>query len=224
MNRKISFSPGEFYHLHNRGVEKRVIFENDRDKRRFISLLYLCNTTQPILWRDIAEVWSFDRPDTLVDIGAYCLMSNHFHLLVKAKDGEGLSRFMQKLQTAYSMYFNLKYRRSGALFQGKFSGHHINNDKYLNYLYCYIHLNPIKLQGLSILTDEVAKLHQHKNFLNSYSYSSYLDYIDLNTHCRPERQIIKPENFPDYFSDGIDFDEFITDWLKIRSAIDKNDT
>ena len=85
------------------------------------------------------------RKETLVDIGAYCLMPNHFHLLIRETAEGNISRFMLKLQTGYPMYFNKKYQRTGALFEGKFKAKHITNDNHLKYLFAYLHLNPVKI-------------------------------------------------------------------------------
>ncbi|MEK7136045.1 MAG: transposase [Patescibacteria group bacterium] len=220
MNRKETFAPDEYYHLHNRGVEKRSIYKNDSDKIRFMSLLFLCNTSRPVDWRAIENIWSFERENTLIDIGCYCLMSNHFHLLVKEKTENGISRFMQKLQTAYSMYFNIKYKRSGSLFKGKFSSHHVDSDQYFNYLYSYIHLNPLKLHGLSIFKDKVNKIKSEKKFLENYKFSSYADYANFGQGKRIENVIINPSAFPQYFESKKDFDWFITDWIEIRNEAD----
>lgn len=110
MNRKITFSVDEHYHIYNRGTDKRQIFLDHDDYDRFVKLLYLCNGTESIVFRDIpiGETYGFDRGETLVDIGAYCLMPNHFHLLLREKNEGGISLFMKKLSTGYSMYFNLK--------------------------------------------------------------------------------------------------------------------
>src|SRR5665811_1016155 len=115
MSRNISIAPGEFYHLYNRGTEKRDIFTDRADRERFLALLYLCNTTEPVHIDDIQKsrgstsrkiglemLFEIEREDTLVDICAYCLMPNHFHLLVREKEELGISRFMQKLMTGYT--------------------------------------------------------------------------------------------------------------------------
>jgi len=81
--RKQSFAPGEFYHLYNRGTEKRIIFLDKKDYQHFLFLMYICNTTRSIELRKIGE--NFDREKILVDLGAYCLMPNHFHILVHEK-------------------------------------------------------------------------------------------------------------------------------------------
>src|SRR3989344_7978889 len=133
MLRKISFAPEEFYHLYNRGVDKRNIFTCVNDYNRFVTLLYLCNNTKPTSiehelrsGRVFTELLNTERGKLLVDIGAYCLMPNHFHILIREKDNNGISTFMKKLSTAYSMYFNNKYKRSGALFEGRFKAQHAN--------------------------------------------------------------------------------------------------
>src|SRR3989339_706195 len=116
--RKQSFAPGEYYHLYNRGTEKRIIFLDEQDYHHFLFLMYICNTTKSIELRNIGE--SFDRGKTIVDIGAFCLMPNHFHILVREKIESKTSTYMRKLLTGYSMYFNKKYKRTGKLYEGVF--------------------------------------------------------------------------------------------------------
>ncbi|MBI2482059.1 MAG: transposase [Candidatus Vogelbacteria bacterium] len=123
MARKLEFSPDEYYHLYTRGTNRREIFLDDNDHLRFILLLYTTNAKKVIHlsdhWRqeqtDLKKVFNLDRGSTLVDIGAYCLMPNHFHLLVKEKSEQGISIFVQKLMTGYSMYFNKKYQQTGSI-------------------------------------------------------------------------------------------------------------
>src|SRR3989344_5942831 len=141
--RKQSFVAGEYYHLYNRGTEKRIIFLDEKDYERFLFLMYICNSIKSIILRDVDE--NFERGETIVDIGAYCLMPNHFHILAYEKMEGGISQYMRKLLTAYSMYFNKKYKRTGKLYSGVFKSIHANSDRYLKYLYSYIHLNPAKL-------------------------------------------------------------------------------
>src|SRR3989344_4623952 len=124
--RRVAFVLGEYYHLYNR-----------------------CNSKLNINFRNVIdvtkEVLVFERRETLVDIGAFCLMPNHFHLLLREKEDGNISLFMKKLLTAYVMYFNKKYERTGSLFEGKFKSEPVREDNYLKYLFSYIHLNPIKL-------------------------------------------------------------------------------
>ncbi|MBI4156051.1 MAG: transposase, partial [Candidatus Zambryskibacteria bacterium] len=142
--RKQSFAHGEFYHLYNRGTEKRIIFLEEKDYEHFLFLMYICNTSKNIELRNIGE--NFDRGEPIVDIGAYCLMPNHFHILVYEREEGGISKYMLKLLTSYSMYFNKKYDRTGKLYEGVFKSIHAGSDQYLKYLYSYIHLNPAKLK------------------------------------------------------------------------------
>ena len=139
--RKQSFAPGEFYHLYNRGTDKRIIFANKKDYEHFLFLMYVCNTTKSIELRNVKE--DFDREEIIVDIGSYCLMPNHFHILIHEKIEGGISKYMLKLMTSYSMYFNKKYRHTGKLYEGAFLAARIDNDAYLWQVSRYIHLNPI---------------------------------------------------------------------------------
>src|SRR3989344_9596270 len=98
--KRISFSPGEFYHIYNRGTEKRNIFLSKNDYYRFLLLLYHCNSSKNVVLRLENKNFDLDpQKETLVDICAYCLMPNHFHLLIHEKIEGGISRFMQKLST-----------------------------------------------------------------------------------------------------------------------------
>src|SRR3989344_9576413 len=141
--RKDPLVVNEYYHLYSRGVEKRKIFQSVNDYNHFIFLMYICNTAKSIVLRDVDK--NFDRGETIVDIGAYCLMPNHFHILLKGKTDGGISNYMLKLLTEYSMYFNKKYKRTGRLFESVFKSSHVDSEEYLKYLYSYIHLNPAKL-------------------------------------------------------------------------------
>ena len=95
MTRRYTFAPGEYYHLYNRGVEKRLIYLDDNDKERFVKLLFFCNSYKPLNMRDRHKGLTFveyDRGERLVDIGAYCLMPNHFHLLIREVMFQSLCR------------------------------------------------------------------------------------------------------------------------------------
>lgn len=126
MQRREVFVPGEYYHIYNRGVEKRNIFCNSSDYKRFILLLKILNTDHSVVVRDLLRTKSYEEllsektENPLVAIGAYCLMQNHFHLLLIPLVKDGISKFMLKLQTSYSMYFNKMNDRSGTLFQGTY--------------------------------------------------------------------------------------------------------
>ncbi len=217
VTRKISFVPGEFYHLYNRGTDKRIIFTCYNDFNRFVVLLYLCNSDKSVdidgklrEGRTFPELLGVDRGEQLVDIVAYCLMPNHFHLLIHERNENGISMFMKKLSTAYSMYFNNKYDRSGALFEGRFKAKHVDNDNYLKYLLSYIHLNPVKLIDLKWKENGITDKIKAKDFLNEYKYSSYMDYVGIK---RKEKAILNISSLPEYFETHKEFEGFVDEWL-----------
>src|SRR5258706_12132561 len=155
MLRKDSFIIGEYYHIYNRGVDKRVIFKSNKDYERFMMLLYVANSSNSLRLDDILnkqgkkfnEVLDLQRGEPLISIGTWCLMSNHFHLLMRQEVEGGITKFMRKLGVGYSMFFNLKYERSGALFGGLFKSKLIGaDDNYLKQLMGYVHINPLEIQ------------------------------------------------------------------------------
>ncbi len=218
MERKIQFSIEEFYHVYSRGNNKSKIFFSDVDRKRFIKLLFLCNNTKPILFRDVQHLAlsRIKRGETLVDIGVYCLMPNHFHLLLHEKVENGISMFMEKLLTAYSMYFNKKQNRTGTLFEGRFQAKHADNDEYLKYLFSYIHLNPVKIIDSKWKINGISDIKKTKNYLEKYSFSSYPEYIGQN---REEKLILNKEVFPEYFEESKDFEQFVCDWLSYKDEV-----
>jgi|SRR3989344_8082741 len=221
MERKVPFVQGEYYHLYNRGVDKRTIFLNNYDYNRFVLLLHVLNTSQNLKIRDLLKDNSFENlfeiknDDPIVAIGAYCLMPNHFHLLITPLVEGGVSRFMLKLQTAYSMYFNAKNDRNGALFQGPFKSQYLNTDEYLRYIYSYIHLNPAKLKDKNWKEYGPKDFQSLKNFILSYKYSSIGEYIHENFI------IVNTSAFPDYKSEVVSKDDYfktmIDDWLTYQT-------
>ena len=122
--RPVQLVEGEFYHVYNRGTDKRTLFRDDTDRQRFMKLLYISNTAEHINVRNLLrknnEPYTFERGAPLVSIGAYCLMPNHFHMLLTPIVKDGVSLFMKKLCTGYSMYFNKRYNRTGTLLEGPF--------------------------------------------------------------------------------------------------------
>ncbi|MBI2673760.1 MAG: transposase [Candidatus Zambryskibacteria bacterium] len=214
MTRNVTFAPGEFYHLYNRGTEKRKIFLNRQDYERFLSLLYLANGMARVDIKrqgsTLSELLTQDRDEKLVDICAYCLMPNHFHLIVRETKDYGISKFMQKLITGYTMYFNKAHERNGALLQGKFKSEHANSDRYLNYLIAYLHLNPIKLFDPTWKEHGIKDQERAEKFLDDYVYSSFLDYSGYD---RLEKSILSLDALPAYTSIPKDFRSSITEWF-----------
>lgn len=216
MERKFQFSVGEFYHLYNRGSNKMPIFLDDFYRKRFTKLLFVCNGNKPVVFKSIQglPLDEIDRGETLVDIGAYCLMPNHFHLLIREKIENGISLFMEKLSTAFSMFFNKKNERTGGLFEGTFKATHADNDVYLKYLFAYIHLNPVKLIDQGWKENGIKDKNTANMFLNNYTFSSYVDYMGAE---RVESMILNRKVFPEYFSTLKDFNNMINNWLSFKA-------
>ena len=130
----------EYYHVFNRGVDKRTVFEDNDEYRYFVHLLYVLNTNQQshnTLRNFTAHIergsTSINRGERVVDLVAFCLMPNHFHLLLRQRVENGISKYMQKVGTGYTMYFNERHERSGALFQGR---------------YKYVHITTVEIRGI----------------------------------------------------------------------------
>jgi REP element-mobilizing transposase RayT len=193
---------GEWYHCYNRGVDKRIVFKTRGDHERFVTLLYTSNGDMNVpisnkrdaRLQTILSDLSFVRGTPLVEIGAYSLMPNHVHLLLHETREGGIARFMQKVFTAYTMYFNLRYQRTGALFSGSFKSRHIQDDDYLKTVVPYILLNPVVLEEPAWKKgvgnpDEIEKV------LAQYPHSSLLDFCGVK---RLENKIISPSIY-EYF-------------------------
>lgn len=228
--RNIQFAEGEFYHIYNRGNSKQLIFLDDEDRNRFIKLLYLCNSKKSLNFReDIVnrkiDAWDFDRGESVISIGAWVLMPNHFHLLVTIpfsqtpgvweKENQ-ISFLVRKVLMAYSKYFNKKYGRTGGLFETNFKSNLLDTDEYTKYMFSYIHLNPIKLIDSNWKESGIKDVQKATDFLGTYSWSSYLDYLG---ESRPAQKIIFTDDFPEYFNDKKVFEDEIFDWLSFKPII-----
>ncbi len=157
--RRTPLATTEYYHIYNRGVDKRVIFTDRYDVDRFFRSMVAFNTVEPVgslREADLERKNSLPESlreslrsggetpvnhDPLVDIIAYCLNPNHFHLLLRQKVDGGVSEFMRRLSGGYTWYFNNKYDRSGALFQGRFKSSHIDVNEYFLHVSVYVNLN-----------------------------------------------------------------------------------
>ena len=148
--RKIPFIVGEYYHIYNRGVDKRIIFTDDHDYKRFRVLLYLCNSSNSLDMRTLfnkglsfAEFFSVDMGEQLVDIGAYCLMPNHVHLIVVPESEESLAKGIGEAHRRYTRHINFKKSWKGYLWQGRFASFPMDED-YLLAACRYVELNPVR--------------------------------------------------------------------------------
>ena len=206
--RNQSLLPDQYYHIYNRGNGKNKIFLDREDYNRFIKILYICNSENKFIFREFIkkkqiDAFDFERGDPIVSIGAWVLMPNHFHiLLISHRQGlwqnnsNPITMYMQKVSTSYVMYFNKKYKRTGSLFEGKFKSKNIFEGNYLQYLFSYIHLNPIKLIQKDWKEKGILNKKESLEFLNTYKYSSFLDYIGNN---RKEDKILDKKLFPESF-------------------------
>ncbi|MEK7616114.1 MAG: transposase [Patescibacteria group bacterium] len=217
MTRQFQFEKGEYYHIYNRGFEKSPIFRDKPDRARFMRLLFLCNSKKPVIVRALSKKLIFGnsdfeklRGDPIVDLGAYCLMGNHFHLLVREVTHRGISAFMQKLTTAYTMYFNTRYERAGGLLQGTFKARHLDSDEYLKYAFSYIHLNPVEHIDPEWKDNGITDRKKVDAYLNSYNYFSLPDYLGDE---RPEHIIVDRNVLPRYFQTRKDLLSEMNDWL-----------
>ena len=177
----------ELYHVFNRGVDKRSIATDKHDQRRFVRDLYEMNTAEAVnnLWyranNPFSDVGRRYREERLVTIHAWCLMRNHYHLLVSENNEEGLSKFLKKLNMGYAKYFNERYNRSGALFQGKTKKVLIQTEAHFLWILHYIHLNPLDYNPgtKSWRTQCLRSPAQALQYLEKYPWSSYGDYAEI---------------------------------------------
>ncbi len=171
----------EIYHIYNRGVEKRNIFMDDRDRFRFIHDLYEFNDKNPApnsyyLKSSEVELRKDRNRELLVEILAFCLMPNHFHLMLRQVSENGITEFMRKMGTGYTNYFNTRNERVGPLFQGKYKATLIQKEGHYSILPHYIHLNPLKILMPNWKEKGVKDYRKAINFLENYRWSSFQDY------------------------------------------------
>lgn len=127
-----------YYHIYVRGNNKQFIFIDDYDFDYFISLFYRYLSHDEIKKQKYHYPCFIDR----IKIIAYCIKSNHFHILAYQKESNGVEKFMRSIMTSYSMYFNLRYSRTGPLFESRYKSSYVCDDNYLCHVSRYIHLNP----------------------------------------------------------------------------------
>lgn len=201
--RKTQFVNWEYYHIYNRGVDKRTVFQDENDFFRFYISLILLNSRKDGLmedWRDFRR-WhpraqlseflkQYPKGENIVEIVAYCLNPNHFHLLLKQKTDDGIKKYMHKVSTSYTNYFNAKYDRSGALFQGRFKSSRIKSTGKLLYMSVYVSCNS-EVHGISLA--------------KKYPWCSFGEYVSENSKSKlcGGKKVIK-----DNFRGADDFKNF----------------
>lgn len=230
--RKTRFYPGGLFHLYNRGVEKREIFIDDNDRWRFLQALFLFNDTKTssnLLWdleqshggvnfRVIKDYFSENglTREPLIRIMADCFMPNHYHLLVEEINDGGISRFMHKLGTGYTMYFNKKYGRVGGLFQGTFKATAIDDEKYLQYLLAYINvMNPGQLIEPNSKENGIKDKQKILEFAESYPWSTNMEYLQTRQSIIIDKGLLK-----NIFPYGKIYKDFIISIIEDKSKFD----
>jgi putative transposase len=174
--RKIRIAPGEHYHVFNRAVNKQVIFHDTNDYVRFLFLIIhfqsvinfpqigrLVKNYVKSLAFDTGEVKNIIKQRTIELVG-FCIMPNHFHLIIKELEEGGIAAYMHRVMTAYAKYYSIKYQKSGHVFQGTYQAVHIQNDLQMLHLSAYVHRNPREISRWFNKEDQ-------------YEWSSYQDLI-----------------------------------------------
>lgn len=190
--RTAPFSTDGYYHVYNRGVDKRIVFHRFGHYLHFVSairnILNTGSATQRRLYNQSLALKS------KVGLLAYCLMPNHYHLLLKQLQNGGITEFMQKLDTSYTKYFNLNNHRSGHLFEYSFKAKHIESDELLLHVSRYIHLNPV-----------IASLVEQPE---QWRWSSIHDYLDIET-----KPLCQTGEILSFFSSPYTYKQFLTDQI-----------
>ncbi len=207
--RKVPFENGEFYHVYNRGVDKRVVFEDLSDSRRFLRSMVAFNDEYPA-----GSLFLHDRlrsnsgstatelkteaetKKPLVNIVAYCLNPNHFHLLLEQVSDGGISEFMKRVSGGYTWYFNNKYGRTGSLFQGRFKSVHVESNEYLLHVSVYVNLNA-----------RVHSCSDSGSTAMAVSLSSWSEYMVISD-CGQEDGICKKDDVLNQFRDQQGYRKF----------------
>jgi len=207
---RIKPETGEYYHVFNRGVEKRKIFLDANDYERFLIYLKEFNCLDPVysLYRSKQQAVEVKplRKEKIVEIISYCLNPNHFHFILKQITQSGISEFMKRLGVGYTGYFNFKNKRSGVLFQGSYKSVHIKNNNQLLYLSAYVNDNH-SIHGYESKKGEIWK------------YSSLSEYLG-----KPKRDLCSKNILLEQFRNRQDYLEFVREnsqYMKDKKEFEK---
>jgi len=228
--KKRQFTVGGVYHIFNRGVDKREIFLNSQDYSRFILGLYYFNDKNPSdIWTDLlspqkeyqkkretSSINPFDKEDRepIVELLAFTLMPNHYHLIVKETQEGGVQKFMQKLGAGYSIYFNQQNKRSGSLFESRYKCVPIKTDTQLSNSFVYVHTNPVELKDPQWKQFKVKNYKTAVAWVQDYPWSSYRDYMGETTY--PE--VTNREFFEEFYMGKEGCAEAVKDWIKFKAT------
>jgi putative transposase len=224
--RKEPYGVGSFVHVIQRGTRGAPIVHDDEDKNRFLLMLAHFNDEyQPANWfRDIDDpnLSPFTRPSewpkqkNIVHIIAFCLLTNHFHLLLEETREGGISKFMQRLGTGMAYRYNLKYKEHGSIFQGSFRSRTIDRDNYLRYVIAYIQLKNTLDMYKGTWTSTRA-------FERAYTWACSYPYASLGDHVGTcKRPIIERDFLVELFAPAT-FKEFGRDFIEGRATVPENE-
>lgn len=180
-----------YYHVYARGVNKQKIFHEDSDYKYFLNLFVRYLSEKSVKSKDGTIYPNYKNQ---IEILCYCLMINHFHLLIYQNELPGLEKFMRSLMTSYSRYFNLKYKRTGPVFESRYKAVRIDSERYLHHISRYIHLNP--------------------RFWQQHRYSSLKYYEQGN-----EPQWLNISKILDIFNSRLDYITFVADYEEMRDIL-----
>ncbi|OGE28868.1 hypothetical protein A2867_02900 [Candidatus Daviesbacteria bacterium RIFCSPHIGHO2_01_FULL_40_11] len=200
-----NFTENSYCYVFNQGVERRDIFLEDKDYRFFQTYLFIYLKPLKVVLEkhpDLPIRLHSKNLSSEVELVAYCLMPNSFHLLLKQKTKYGISKLMKQITNAYTLFFNQKNKRSGSLMQGRFKAVGVTDDNLLIQILRYIHLKPV---AAGITSD-----------LESYQWSSYADYMGKENElpCSKEKML-------SYFKSIGDFEKFHTDQADYSKELEK---
>lgn len=213
--RAVILANNEIYHVYNRSVANESVFNSQKNIKRALDLIdyYKCsNKIRFSFFSKLDEAsksyYLEENNNPLVEIYAYCLMQNHFHLLLKQISENGIEKFVGNFQNAYAKYYNIRRRRFGALFQRPFKSKHVSGDEELLHLSRYIHLNPVT-SFLATLED-----------LKVSNITSLPAYLSKNTNFIANNLILNilktPEKYLKFLEDQVDYQRKLS---KIRHLI-----
>lgn len=208
----------KIYHIYNRGVEKRDIFQEEADRWRFLQSIYLFNdernshrvltsfkqAEESLNIKSLKKKVKPKDKKPLLRIMADCFMPNHYHLIVEETKEEGKSKFMQKLGIGYTNYFNKKYNRVGSLFQGGYRSRRVESERYLKYLLVYVNvLNPVELIDLNYKEKDIENIKKVMNFAANYEWSTHKEYLEKRDSFIIDKGILEnafanPEEYKDF--------------------------
>lgn len=178
MSKPRKIEVGQYYHVYSRGVNRCDTYNENIDYVRFEDLLKLCNTKEKINLRESLNSKERNSTSKIVNISCYCLMPNHFHMVIQEVSEGGISLFLQKVLSGYVSYFNKKYHRTGALFGSRFKEKIIDNDIYFSHLITYIKNNPVKLinpnyKSQNVLDGSYFLTKDEQSFADNYPFTYF---------------------------------------------------